>query len=213
MDYFEINDFKNELNKLKEELNNLNVLQLNHILSKHDLNIYDDKSLQINTILENISVPLIKSDVISINELTNKINSLREDEIDRLLVNNKLRKSINNEENIKTIVENISVEQLNSDLLASGNAELIEKIENSILICPVKIRKGKQTIITEKYENSRFLLLFDDEKLFNEYKKTNNNIKKLEKNMDYFKKLINKKKEIEGILVRKIPEDVIIQKN
>lgn len=213
VDYFEINDFKNELNKLKEELNNLNVLQLNHILSKHDLNIYDDKSLQINTILENISVPLIKSDVISIKELTNKINSLREDEIDRLLVNNKLRKSINNEENIKTIVENISVEQLNSDLLASGNAELIEKIENSILICPVKIRKGKQTIITEKYENSRFLLLFDDEKLFNEYKKTNNNIKKLEKNMDYFKKLINKKKEIAGILVRKIPEDVIIQKN
>ena len=163
--------------------------------------------------MENISVPLIKSDVISINELTNKINSLREDEIDRLLVNNKLRKSINNEENIKTIVENISVEQLNSDLPASGNAELIEKIENSILICPVKIRKGKQTIITEKYENSRILLLFDDEKLFNEYKKTNNNIKKLEKNMDYFKKLINKKKEIEGILVRKIPEDVIIQKN
>ena len=41
----------------------------------------------------------------------------------------------------------------------------------------------------------------------------NKSVKKLEKDLDYFKKLINKNKKIEGILVRKTPEDLVFRKN
>ena len=76
-----------------------------------------------------------------------------------------------------------------------------------MLICPLKVSKGKKILTTEKRENSRFLLLFDDKKLFNEYKKKNKSVKKLENDLDYFKKLINKNKKIQGILIRKTPKD------
>ena len=45
-----------------------------------------------------------------------------------------------------------------------------------------------------------------------EYKQNNTSVKKLENNLDYFKKLINKNRKIEGILV-KTPEEIIIKKD
>lgn len=214
VDLFEISEFNKSLVELKEELNDLSVIQLNHILNNHNLETSTDKSIQINTILDNILIPFIKKDIQTIKSFENKINYISEDEIDSILAENKLRKSVDKESNIKTIVENLSFDEINSYLSETKNdVNTIDEIKDSALICPIKIAKGKKTLTTEKHENSIFLLLFDDEKLFNEYKKKNKSVKKLEKDLDYFKKLINKNKKIEGILVRKTPEDLILKKN
>ena len=214
VDLFEISEFNNSLVELKEELDDLSVIQLNHILNNHNLETSTDKSIQINTILDNILIPFIKKDIQTIKSFENKINDISEDEIDSILAENKLRKSVDKESNIKTIVENLSFEEINSYLSETKNdVNSIDEIKDSTLICPIKIAKGKKTLTTEKHENSIFLLLFDDEKLFKEYKKKNKSVKKLEKDLDYFKKLINKNKKIEGILVRKTPEDLDFRKN
>lgn len=214
VDLFEISEFNKSLVELKEELDDLSVIQLNHILNNHNLETSTDKSIQINTILDNILIPFIKKDIQTIKSFENKINDISEDEIDSILAENKLRKSVDKESNIKTIVENLSFDEINSYLSETKNdVNTIDEIKDSALICPIKIAKGKKTLTTEKHENSIFLLLFDDEKLFNEYKKKNKSVKKLEKDLDYFKKLINKNKKIEGILVRKTPEDLILKKN
>ena len=39
------------------------------------------------------------------------------------------------------------------------------------------------------------------------------NFKELKKDLDYFKKLINKNKKIKGIIIKKTPEDLIIEKD
>ena len=169
--------------------------------------------IQIKTILENILVPFIKMDIQSIKELKNKMDSISEDEIDSILSKNKLRRSIHKSENIKTIVENLSFEKINEYLSGINNvANSIDELENSSLICPTKISKGKKILTTEKRGNSIFLLLFNNEELFNEYKQNNKSVKKLENNLDYFKKLINKNRKIEGILV-KTPDEIIIKKD
>ena len=214
VDLFEISEFNKSLVELKEELDDLSVIQLNHILNNHNLETSTDKSIQINTILDNILIPFIKKDIQTIKSFENKINDISEDEIDSILAENKLRKSVYKESNIKTIVENLSFDEINSYLSETKNdVNTIDEIKDSTLICPIKIAKGKKTLTTEKHENSIFLLLFDDEKLFNEYKKKNKSVKKLEKDLDYFKKLINTNKKIEGILVRKTPEDFVFRKN
>ena len=213
IDLFEIVNFNNELNELKDELNNLSVIQLNYILNNHNLEKSEDTSIQIETILENILVPFIKKDIQSIKELKNKMDSISEDEIDSILSKNKLRRSIHKDENIKTIVENLSFDKINEYLSGINNvADSIDELENSSLICPVKISKGKKTLTTEKRGNAIFLLLFNNEELFNEYKQNNKSVKKLENNLDYFKKLINKNRKIEGILV-KTPDEIIIKKD
>lgn len=213
IDLFEIANFNNELNEIKNELNNLSVIQLNYILNNHNLEKSDNTSIQIETILENILIPFIKRDIQSIKELKNKIDCISEDEIDNILSKNKLRKSIHKNENIKTIVENLSFDKINEYLSGiNNNVDSIEELENSSLICPIKIFKGKKTLTTEKRGNSIFLLLFNHEELFNEYKQNNKSVKKLENNLDYFKKLINKNRKIEGILI-KTPEEIIIKKD
>ena len=213
IDLFEIANFNNELNEIKYELDNLSVIQLNYILNNHNLEKSDNTSIQIETILENILIPFIKRDIQSIKELKNKIDGISEDEIDNILSKNKLRKSIHKNENIKTIVENLSFDKINEYLSGINNdIDSIEELENSSLICPIKISKGKKTLTTEKRGNSIFLLLFNNEELFNEYKQNNKSVKKLENNLDYFKKLINKNRKIEGILI-KTPEEIIIKKD
>ena len=213
IDLFEIANFNNELNEIKNELNNLSDIQLNYILNNHNLEKSDNTSIQIETILENILIPFIKRDIQSIKELKNKIDCISEDEIDNILSKNKLRKSIHKNENIKTIVENLSFDKISEYLSGiNNNVDSIEELENSSLICPIKIFKGKKTLTTEKRGNSIFLLLFNHEELFNEYKQNNKSVKKLENNLDYFKKLINKNRKIEGILI-KTPEEIIIKKD
>lgn len=213
VDLFEIAEFNNQITQLKEDLSNLNAIQLNYILDKHNLETSTDTSIQIDTILENILMPSIIKDIQSIKELENKIDALSEDEIDSILAENKLRKSIDKTENIKTIVKNLSFDEINEYLDGNNtNENLIDKIENSVLICPYKISNGKKTLKIETYENSVCLLLFDNENSFNEYKKNNNSIKKLENDLNYFKKLIKRNKKIEGILVRTGAEDIFIKK-
>lgn len=213
IDLFEIANFNNELNEIKYELDNLSVIQLNYILNNHNLEKSDNTSIQIETILENILIPFIKRDIQSIKELKSKIDGISEDEIDNILSKNKLRKSIHKNENIKTIVENLSFDKINGYLSGINDAtDSIEELENLTLICPIKIFKGKKTLTTEKHGNSIFLLLFNNEELFNEYKQNNKSVKKLENNLDYFKKLINKNRKIEGILI-KTPEEIIIKKD
>lgn len=213
IDLFEIANFNNELNEIKYELDNLSVIQLNYILNNHNLEKSDNSSIQIETILENILIPFIKRDIQSIKELKNKIDGISEDEIDNILSKNKLRKSIHKNKNIKTIVENLSFDKINGYLSGINDAtDSLEELENLTLICPIKIFKGKKTLTTEKRGNSIFLLLFNNEELFNEYKQNNKSVKKLENNLDYFKKLINKNRKIEGILI-KTPEEIIIKKD
>lgn len=214
IDFFEIIEFNKMINELKDELNDLSVIQLNHILDNHNLETSTDKPIQIDTILDNILIPFIKKDIQTIKSFENKFNDISEDEIDSILSENKLRKSLDKKGNIKTIFENLSFDEINAYLSKTKNDEIsIDEIKDQMLICPIKVSKGKKTLTTEKHENSIFLLLFDDEKLFNEYKKKNKSVKKLEKDLDYFKKLINKNKKIEGILVRKTPKDMIFKKN
>ena len=133
------------------------------------------------------------------------MNGISDDKIDSILVENKLRKSIDRNENINTIVKNLSFDEIDAYLSGTvDETDLIDEIKDSLLICPLKIYKGKRTLTTEKHDGSIFLLLFDSEESFNEYKKNNKSIEKLKNNMDYFKKLINKNKKIEGICVRNI---------
>ncbi len=206
VDLFEIEDFDNKLNELKDELNSMNDIQLNYILNNHNLEISADTSSPIDTILGNVLMPLIIKDVQSIKQLEKKINSISDDEIDSILVENKLRKSIDRNENIKTIVKNLSFDEIDAYLSGTvDEMELIDEIKDNLLICPLKISKGKRTLTTERHEGSIFLLLFDSEESFNEYKKNNKSIEKLENKLDYFKKLINKNKKIEGIYVRDTP--------
>lgn len=214
IDFFEIIEFNKMINELKDELNDLSVIQLNYILDNHNLETSTDKPIQIDTILDNILMPFIKKDIQTIKSFENKFDEISEDEIDSILSENKLRKSIDKKGNIKTIFENLSFDEINAYLSKTKNDEIsIDEIKDMMLICPIKVSKGKKTLTTEKHENSIFLLLFDDEKLFNEYKKKNKSVKKLEKDLEYFKKLINKNKKIEGILVRKTPQDMIFKKN
>ena len=231
VDLFEITDFNKRILELKEELNNLSVIQLNYILDNHNLEIKNicqncgaviqeadlfcsecgakisiDTSIQIETILENILMPLIIKDIQSIKRLENKINAVSEDEIDNILSENKLRKSIDKNENIKTIFKNLSFDEINAYLSGTKiDVNLIDEIKDSLLICPIKISKGKPKLTTEKHGNSRFLLLFDNEESFNEYKMSNPSVKKLEKDLNCFKKLINNDKRIEGIFIRNTP--------
>ena len=203
VDLFEIVDFNKSIVELKEELNNLSVIQLNYILDNHNLETSTDTSIQIETILEHILMPSIIKDIQSIKKLENDINAISEDEIDNILSENKLRKSIDKTENIKTIFKNLSFDEFNAYLSGTKiDVNLIDEIKDSILICPIKNSKGKPKLATEKYENSRFLLLFDNEESFNEYKKNNPSVDKLEKDLNFFKKLINKDKRIEGIFIR-----------
>lgn len=205
VDLFEIEKFNNRVNDLKEELNSLNDIQLNYIINNHNLEISADASSPIDAILDNILMPLIIKDIQSIKELENKMNGISDDKIDSILVENKLRKSIDRNENINTIVKNLSFDEIDAYLSGTvDETDLIDEIKDSLLICPLKIYKGKRTLTTEKHDGSIFLLLFDSEESFNEYKKNNKSIEKLENNMDYFKKLINKNKKIEGICVRNI---------
>ncbi len=214
IDFFEIIEINKMIDDLKEELNNLSVNQLNHILDKHNLEKSTDKSIQIDVILNNILIPFIKKDIQTIKSFENKINEFSEDEIDCIISENKLRRSIDKEKNIKTIFENLSFDEIKNYLSKNQNNEIsIDEIKDSMLICPIKVSKGRKILTTEKRENSIFLLLFDDGKLFNEYKKKNKSVKKFEKDLYYFKKLINKNKKIEGIIVRKTPKDMIFKKN
>lgn len=214
VDLFEVNEFNKTLMTLKNELDDLSIIQLNYILTNHNLETSTDKPIQINNILENILIPFIKKDIQTIKLIENKINDISEDKIDSILAENKLRKSIDKKDNIKTIVENLSFDEIFTYLSETKSDVIpIDEIKDSTLICPIKISKGKKTLTTEKHENAIFLLLFDNKKSFNEYKMNNKGIKKLEKDLDYFIKLINKNKKIEGILVRKTPEDLIITKN
>lgn len=212
VDLYEIAIFNKKIITLKNELNNLSVIQLNSILNNHNLETSDDKPIQIETILENILIPLIKKDIRLIKKFENEINALSEDEIDNILSENKFRKSIDKKENIKTLLENLSFEELRK-YLSKNNKSLIENLKESTLICPIIVYKGKKTFTTETKDNSILLLLFKDEKLFNEHKLNNPSTEKLEKDLEYFKKVINKNKKIEGILVKKTTEDLIIKKN
>ena len=212
VDLYEIAIFNKKIITLKNELNNLSVIQLNSILNNHNLETSDDKPIQIETILENILIPLIKKDIRLIKQFENKINALSEDEIDNILSENKFRKSIDKKENIKTLLENLSFGELRK-YLSKNNESLIESLKESTLICPITISKGKKRFTTKIKNNSRLLLLFKDEKLFNEYKLNNSSTEKLEKDLEYFKKAINKNKKIDGILVKKTSEDLIIKKN
>ena len=60
VDLFEIADFNKKIIELTNELNNLSAIQLNYILDNHNLEKSNDKSIQIETILENILMPLIR---------------------------------------------------------------------------------------------------------------------------------------------------------
>ena len=214
IELLKIDKFTKMLDDLKEELSNLNIIQLDYILTKHNLEKAADKSIQIDTILENIMIPFIKKDMQTIKSLQNTINTISEDEINSILEEYKLKKSIDKKENIKTIVENLSLNEINECLSKNKtNITSIDAIKDSELICPVKISNGKKIITTTKHENSIFLLLFDNENSFNEYKKDNSFVKKLKKDLDYFKKLINKNKKIKGIIIKKTPEDLIIEKD
>ena len=165
IDFFEIIEFNKMINGLKDELNDLSVIQLNHILDNHNLETSTDKPIQIDTILDNILIPFIKKDIQTIKSFENKFNDISEDEIDSILSENKLRKSIDKKGNIKTIFENLSFDEINAYLSKTKNDEIsIDEIKDMMLICPIKVSKGKKTLTTEKHENSIFLLLFDDEK-------------------------------------------------
>lgn len=153
IDLIEIANFNNELNKIKDELNNLSSIQLNYILNNHNLEKSDNTSIQIETILENILVPFIKKDIQSIKELNIKIDGISEDEIDNIISENKLRKSIHKHENIKTIVENLSYDKINDYLSGIHNgADLIDELKNSLLICPIKISNGKKYLQQKNVE-------------------------------------------------------------
>ena len=78
------------INELKEELNDLSVIQLNHILDNHNLETSTDKPIQIDTILDNILIPFIKKDIQTIKSFENKFGEISEDEIDSILSENKL---------------------------------------------------------------------------------------------------------------------------
>ena len=102
----EIKKINNVIKRITKKLKSYNTNQLNYILYKNNLPQTNDKSDQIDIILQHILIPDIQKNIRTIKQVNNKINSLSNDEIKEIFEKNgfEYKENIDSKSQIKEMI-------------------------------------------------------------------------------------------------------------
>ena len=109
---------------------------------------------KINTILENLVLPQIESNIRILKSLEEKLNKLNNAQFSKLLKINRIKEESDREKTISKIMSTVPIKTILNNL---------EYMEDTYYISPVKIIDGKTGLNPVKYKNQRVLILFEDD--------------------------------------------------
>ena len=119
-----INLYINEINKFNKKLNQLTILEIKYILKNHDINIKGNKNILIKEINKKFNQNDIKDELKTIEQITNSLFKLKNNELLYISHENKLSISDNKEVIIKEIRENIDILRIEEYVDEIKNIEL-----------------------------------------------------------------------------------------
>ena len=196
VDLTEIPTFDIRFKTIEKDLKSFNTNQLKYILEQNELEITLKKEKQINTILENLVLPQIESNIRILKSLEEKLNKLNNAQFSKLLKINRIKEESDREKTISKIMSTVPIKTILNNL---------EYMEDTYYISPVKIIDGKTGLNPVKYKNQRVLILFEDEGTYENFVKKsykgNQNIHKLKKDFEYYAEIV-RNNDFDGILLK-----------
>ena len=108
----EIKSGLNEIELIQSKLINSNKSELKYIAESNNLPLFDDGELLLNEIQENLSLNVLKDNLLEIEEIKELLNSFNSIQRKHILLTNKLEISQSKEDQINLILENVDLKEI-----------------------------------------------------------------------------------------------------